>query len=146
MIVIGADHGGVELKEKVKAYLKNKNIECMDYGTFTTDSVDYPLIAEKVANDVASGKYPFGLLFCGTGIGMSIAANKVNGIRAVCCADIKTLKFTRTHNNANILCLGGRIIDESTAIELVETFLNTEFEGGRHQRRIDEISDIEKRN
>ena len=143
MIAIGADHGGFELKESVKKFLDEKGIEYKDFGTHSAESVDYALIAKEVATAVAKGDYDKGILICGTGIGISMAANKVKGIRAACCSDYFSAKFTRLHNDANILCFGGRVVGAGLANELVDVFLNTEFEGGRHQRRIDQITDIE---
>lgn len=144
MIALGADHGGVKLKEAIIAYLKSENIEFEDFGTFNEDSIDYAPIAAKVAHFVADGKAEKGILCCGTGIGMSIAANKVKGIRAAVCSNAYCAEITRHHNNSNILCLGGRVIDEKQAVEFSKLFLDTEFDGGRHQRRIDEISAIER--
>lgn len=142
-IAIGADHGGFELKESIKRHLEEVGgYEICDYGTHTSDSVDYAAIAYKVANAVAEEKI-LGILCCGTGIGISLAANKVKGIRAACCSDYFSAKLTRAHNDANILCLGGRVVGAGLANELVDIFLTTEFEGGRHQRRIDQISAIE---
>lgn len=142
-LAIGADHGGVRLKDAIKAYLDERGIAYHDFGTFTEESVDYPVIAVKVAHAVANGQYDRGLLFCGTGIGISIAANKVRGIRAAVCTDAYSAEYCRRHNNANILCLGGRVIDAAHARELVGLYLDTEFEGGRHERRVQEIADIE---
>lgn len=144
MIALGADHGGFRLKEAIKAYLKAENIAFEDFGTFNEDSVDYAPIAAKAAHFVADGKAEKGILCCGTGIGMSIAANKVRGIRAAVCDNAYCAEITRHHNNANILCLGGRVIDEKQAVEFTRLFLNTGFDGGRHQRRIDEIAAIER--
>ena len=142
-IAIGADHGGFELKESIKKHLEEVGgYEICDYGTYTSDSIDYAAIAYKVANAVADENI-LGILCCGTGIGISLAANKVKGIRAACCSDYFSAKLTRAHNNANILCLGGRVVGAGLANELVDIFLTTEFEGGRHQRRIDQISAIE---
>ncbi len=143
MIAIGADHGGYELKETVKRFLDENGYEYKDFGTYNGETVDYALIAKEAAAEVASGKCDKGILICGTGIGMSMAANKVKGIRAACCSDYFSAKFTRLHNDANILCFGGRVVGAGKAIELVKVFLETEFEGGRHQRRIDQIADIE---
>lgn len=142
-IAIGADHGGYELKENIKRYLDDKKIPYHDFGTHSSESVDYALMAAPVAHAVANGEYTLGLLFCGTGIGISMAANKVKGIRAACCSDYFSAKYTRMHNDANILCMGGRVVGPGLAQELVEIFLNTPFEGGRHQRRIDQIAQIE---
>ncbi len=144
MIAIGADHGGVKLKEAVEKYLDQEQIQYEDFGTFDEASVDYAPIASKVAHSVVDGKAEKGILCCGTGIGMSIAANKVDGIRASVCSDPYSTEMTRRHNNSNILCMGGRVIDEQKAVELVKIYLNTPFEGGRHQRRIDEVSAIER--
>ena len=144
MIALGADHGGVNLKDAIKKYLDSEKIAYQDFGTFDEQSVDYAPIAAKVAHCVADGKAEKGILCCGTGIGMSMAANKVNGIRAAVCANAYCAEITRHHNNANILCLGGRVINEDQAVEFSKLFLNTEFDGGRHQRRIDEIAAIER--
>ena len=144
MLIIGCDLGGLNIKLAVIEYLKSKNIPFEDVGTHTTDSIDYAPIAAKVAHSVADGTYEKGLLFCGTGIGMSMAANKVKGIRAAVCSDNFSAEFTRRHNDANILCLGGRVVSEEKAVELVDLFLNTPFEGGRHANRIALIAAIEK--
>lgn len=143
MIALGADHGGYELKEAIKKHLEENNIEYKDFGTNSTDSVDYAPIGAKTARAVANGECEKGILCCGTGIGISMAANKVKGIRAACCSDYFSAKYTRLHNDANILALGGRVVGVGLALELVDVFLNTEFEGGRHQRRIDQITAIE---
>ena len=143
MIGVGCDHGGFNIKTAVIEYLKKEGIEFEDVGTFNTDSINYAPIAAKIAHGVADGKYEKGLLFCGTGIGMSLAANKVKGIRAACCSDAFSAEFTRRHNDANILCLGGRVVDEKKAVQLVDLFLHTPFEGGRHAERIAEIAKIE---
>ena len=144
MIALGADHGGYALKEAVKKYLDGEKIEYRDFGTFDENSVDYAPIAVKVARFIADGNAELGVLCCGTGIGMSIAANKVKGIRAAVCANEYCAEITRRHNNANILCLGGRVINEKQAVEFTKLFLNAPFDGGRHQRRIDEIASIER--
>lgn len=143
MLAIGADHGGVHLKEEIKRYLDQRGIPYRDFGTFTEESVDYPQIAAKVAHAIADGAYERGLLFCGTGVGISIAANKVKGIRAAVCTDEFSAEYCRRHNDANILCLGGRVIDPEKAKTLVGLFLDTPFEGGRHERRVRQIADIE---
>ena len=145
MIAIGCDHGGYKLKEEIKKDLEEQNIEYKDFGC-NGENCDYPNIASLVAKAVASGEYEKGILICGTGVGMSIAANKIKGIRAACCSDSFSARFTRLHNDANILCLGGRVIGPGTAIELVDLFLHTEYEGGRHVRRLDLISQMEKDN
>ena len=143
MIAIGSDHGGYELKRGIIDYLKSKGIEYRDFGCYNKNSCDYPDIAVEVCRAVVKEECEKALLFCGTGIGISIAANKVNGIRAACCSDIFSAKFTRMHNDANVLCLGGRVVGLGLAIELVEIFLTTEFEGGRHIKRIEKIAAIE---
>ncbi len=144
MIALGADHGGVKLKDAVKKYLDSEKIEYRDFGTFDENSVDYAPIAAKVAHFVADGKAEKGILCCGTGIGMSMAANKVKGIRAAVCDNAYCAEITRHHNDANVLCMGGRVISEDQAVEFSKLFLNTEFDGGRHQRRVDEIAAIER--
>ena len=144
MIAIGCDHGGFELKNHVIKYLEDKGYEVKDYGTYSEDSVDYPDCAKPVCEAVMSGEAEKGILFCGTGIGMSIAANKVKGIRAAACSEHFSAKFTRLHNDSNILCLGGRVIGVGTAIELADLFVDTEFEGGRHANRVDKIMAIER--
>ena len=143
-IAIGCDHGGFELKEAVRGYLEERQIPYEDFGAYNTDSVDYAPIAAKAARAVAAGQADFGVLVCSTGIGISMAANKVKGIRAALCTNEFCAKMTRRHNNANILCMGGKVIDKETAVKLVDIFLHTEFEGGRHQRRIDQIAQIEE--
>ena len=144
MIAIGCDHGGYELKEKVVAYLKEHNYEVKDCGCYSTESVDYPTFGKAAAQAVANGECEKGIVICTTGIGISISANKVKGIRACCCSDYFSAKYTRMHNDANCLCMGDRVIGEGTALELVDVFINTEFEGGRHQTRVDQIMAIEK--
>lgn len=146
MIAIGSDHAGYELKQVIMKHLEERNIEFKDYGTYSEDSCDYAVYAEKTARAVVDGECELGLLFCGTGVGISIAANKVKGIRACCCSDLFSAEMTRMHNNANMLCLGGRVITPEKAIELVDIFLDTPFSGEeRHQRRIDQIIDLENR-
>ena len=145
-ITIGSDHGAVALKDEVKMVLKEyEDIKVTDVGTFGTESVDYPDIAEKVCADVTSGKADLGIVLCGTGIGISIAANKVKGIRCALCGDSLSAEMTRRHNDANILAMGARVLGPGLALKIVDTFLNTEFEGGRHARRIALISDMENR-
>ncbi len=143
MLYLGADHGGYSLKESIKEYLDGKGVEYVDCGTHSEESVDYAPIAKNVCDKVVEDKNNLGILCCGTGIGVSMAANKVNGIRAACCSDYFSAKYTRLHNNANVLCMGGRVVGAGLALELVDVFLNTGFEGGRHQRRIDQLTDIE---
>lgn len=143
-IAIGCDHGGFEMKEQLVEHLRSDGYEVEDYGIYECKSVDYPVIAYKVATAVAAGKQELGILVCGTGIGMSLAANKVKGIRAAACSELFSAKFTRLHNNSNILCLGGRVIGIETAKMMVDTFVTTEFEGGRHAKRVEMIEQIEQ--
>lgn len=146
MIALGSDHAGFELKQVIIKHLEERKIEYKDFGTYSTDSCDYAVFAEKTARAVADGECELGLLFCGTGVGISMAANKVRGIRACCCSDLFSAEMTRLHNNANILCLGGRVVTSEKAKELVDIFLDTPFSGEeRHQRRIDQITDLENR-
>ena len=143
-IAIGCDHGGFNLKKTVYEYLIKKGFEVTDYGTNSADSCNYPDFAEIVAKAVVTEKAECGILICGTGIGISIAANKVKGIRAACCSDTFSAKMCRAHNDANILCFGERVVGAGLALELVDGFLGTEFEGGRHKSRVDLISKIEQ--
>lgn len=143
MIVLASDHAGFPLKEEIKAYLQEKGTELYDAGCYSPERFDYAVSAQKACDMVAEGKADKAILCCGTGIGISMAANKVKGIRAACCSDYFSAKYTRAHNDANVLCMGARVVGAGLAIELVEVFLNTEFEGGRHQTRIDQIADIE---
>ena len=138
-IVIGNDHAGVDLKNKVKEELRKKGHEVINVGTDTLDSVDYPDIVALASEKVLSGEAQFGILICGTGIGISIAANKIKGIRAALAHNEFTAKLSRLHNDANIIALGARVLGDSLAIACVETFINTEFEGGRHARRVGKI-------
>ncbi len=142
-IALGCDHGGFELKEAVRQYLVGKGVACKDFGTYSTESVDYAPIAAKAARCVAAGEADYGILVCSTGIGVSIAANKVKGIRAAVCTNAHCAEMTRRHNNANILCMGGQVVDKETALQLVDIFLSTGFDGGRHERRIGQIAQIE---
>ncbi|MDT8715597.1 ribose 5-phosphate isomerase B [Clostridium sp. 19966] len=144
-IAIASDHAGFRLKKYVIEYLEKKNYEFKDFGTFNENSCDYPDYSLFVAEAVAKGEYEFGILICGTGIGIGIAANKVPGIRAALCHDTFSAHACREHNNANILTMGERIVGPGLAIDIVETFLNSKFEGERHQKRIDKITDIEKK-
>lgn len=146
MIAIGADHGGYELKKAVIEHLEKRGIDYKDFGTYSGEAVDYPVIAEAVGKAVAAGEFERGILVCGTGIGMSMAANKVKGIRAACCSDTFSAKFTRLHNDANILCFGGRVVGAGLALEIVDAYLDAEFEGGRHEKRVKMLMDIEKNN
>lgn len=143
-IGIGNDHSALELKAEIIELLKEKGHEVVDYGTYTTDSCDYPMYGEKVGRAVASGEVEQGILICGTGLGISLAANKVKGIRAAVCSEPYTAKMARQHNNCNILAFGARVVGAELAKMIVETWLNTEFEGGRHERRVDMIMEIEK--
>ena len=145
MIAIGCDHGGFELKQEIIKYLEENKIEYKDFGTYSNESCDYPIYGEAVARAVANGECEKGLLFCGTGIGISLAANKVKGIRAVVCSDCFSAEMSRKHNNANILALGGRVVGFGLARKIVDIWLNTEFEGGRHRRRVDMITEIENK-
>lgn len=143
MIAIGGDHAGYPLKEEIRAYLDENNIEYTDVGCYSPERFDYAISAQKACDMVVSGECDKAILICGTGVGISMAANKVKGIRACCCTDYFSAKYTRLHNDANVLCMGARVIGAGSAIELVDVFLNTEFEGGRHQTRIDQITAIE---
>lgn len=138
-VAIGADHGGFELKEKIVEYLKLKNIEYEDFGTFSNESCDYPEFAKKVARAVSENNFSRGILVCGSGIGMSIVANKFKNVRAALCWNEETAALSREHNNSNVLCLGQRQISESLGLDIVDIWLKTEFEGGRHQKRVDII-------
>ncbi len=142
-VALGCDHGGLNIKNAVIDYLNENNIDYTDFGCYTEDSVDYPVFAYKVATAVTDNTADLGILCCGTGIGISMAANKVKGIRAAVCTNEFMAEMTRRHNNSNILCMGGRIIDEDTAVKLADIFLNTDFEGDRHTRRVDMIAAIE---
>lgn len=144
MIAIGSDHAGFPLKEAIKTYLQENGYEVFDVGAYSTESCDYAVSAKKACDKVVDKTCEKAILCCGTGVGISIAANKVDGIRACCCSDYFSAKFTRAHNDANALCLGARVVGEGLALELVDVFLNTEFEGGRHQKRIDQITAIEQ--
>ncbi len=145
-IALGCDHGGLEHKNSILEHLKSRGFDVVDFGIYEQVSVNYPEIALKVANAVSTQECELGILVCGTGIGMSLAANKVKGIRAAVCSEHFSAKYTRLHNNSNILCLGGRVIGIGTALELVDLFVDTQFEGGRHQTRVDMITEIENRN
>jgi ribose 5-phosphate isomerase B len=145
-LAIASDHGGFDLKKEILSFLKQKNIEAADLGPENTVSVDYPDYAVKVAEAVSTGRADAGLLLCGTGVGMCIAANKFKNVRAAVVEDIFSAKMAKEHNNANILCLGGRVVDAKKAKELVAVWLDTKYEGGRHDRRLDKIREIEKKN
>jgi ribose 5-phosphate isomerase B len=143
-LAIGSDHGGFQLKEEIVRFLESHDIEVKDYGVFSSDSVDYPDIGKEVAQAISQKKYNRGILFCGAGIGMSMVANKYPGVRAALCHDIYTARMSREHNDANILVLGGRSTGPGVAIEVVKTWLETEFSGGRHARRVGKITALEQ--
>ena len=140
-IAIGSDHGGFHYKASIIKALQDKGYDIVDMGTYSPESCDYPIIAKKVARAVAKGDFEKGILVCGTGIGMSMAANKVKGIRAAVCGDTFSARATRAHNNANILCLGQRVVGEGLALDIVDIWLTTKFEGGRHERRVNMIEE-----
>jgi ribose 5-phosphate isomerase B len=146
MLVIGSDHGGFELKEEIKKWLDEKKIEFEDVGTYSKESVNYPEYAEKVAEKVQSKRAEKGIIICRSGIGMSMVANKFKGIRCALCSEETSAKFSRMHNDANVLALGADYISVNEAICIVRAFIATEFEGGRHQARVDMISEIENKN
>ena len=146
-IGLGSDHGGYNLKEEIKKHLESKGIECVDFGTENgVDSVDYPIYGEKVAKAVVNKDVDYGILCCGTGIGISLAANKVKGIRCAVVSDTFSAKMSKAHNNANMLSLGERVIGKGLALEIVDAWINTEFEGERHLRRVNMLNDIEQKN
>lgn len=142
-IVMGSDHAGYELKEAVKAKLESEGHEIMDVGCYSTESVDYPKYGHAVGKAVASGEADKGIAICGSGIGISIAANKVPGIRAALVTSVWQAEMTKMHNDANVLCMGGRVVDEKLAFEMVDAWLNAEFMGDKHLRRINEIEDLD---
>lgn len=142
-IAIGCDHRGFGLKELIIAWLQNEGYSYQDFGCYSTEPVDYPDIAQKVGEAVASGSFDQGILICSTGIGMCIAANKIKGVRAALCHNVFAAQRARQHNDANVLCLGGEDVDTSMALEIVKTFLTTDFEGGRHTRRVSKIRALE---
>ncbi len=144
-IALAADHGGYALKEEVKKHLDELGIAYKDFGTNSEASVDYPDMALPACDAVVSGECDKALLFCGTGVGISMSANKVKGIRACCCSDAFSAEYTRRHNDANALCMGGRVVGPGLACQLVDLFLNTEYEGGRHDRRVEKLMAIENR-
>lgn len=145
-IVMASDHAGFDLKNTLVEQLKNDGYEVEDAGTYSKDSCDYPVFAEKACRYMLEGKAELCILVCGTGIGMSMAANKVRGVRAACCSDTYSAKYTRLHNDANVLCMGARVVGEGLAYEIAKVFLETEFEGGKHLRRIKMINDLEEKN
>lgn len=143
MIALAADHGGYELKEAIKEHLTTQGVEVKDFGTYSTESVDYPIYAEKASRSVAEKECTLGIICCGTGIGVSMVANKIKGIRAAVVTNEFCAEMTRRHNDANVLCMGGRVISKEEAIKFTDIFLNTPFEGGRHINRVCMIKDIE---
>lgn len=144
-VAIGSDHGGLDLKEAVISVLNDLNVTFEDLGTYDRNSCDYPDFAEKVGGAIVAGQFDQGILICGTGIGMSIAANKIQGIRAALCNEIFSAKMARAHNNANILCLGARVVGPGVAQEIVRAYFTTEFEGDRHARRVGKIDTLDAR-
>ena len=144
-IAIGCDHAGPALKADILAYLDEKGIEYKDFGVNEGEKVDYPDKAEEVCREVAAGKFDYGILICGTGVGMSMSANKIKGIRAACVSDYFSAKYTRAHNDANVLCFGARVVGPGLATELVDVFLNTPFEGGRHTPRVEKMMALENK-
>ena len=145
-IAMGNDHTAVELKNIIKAFLEEKGHEVLDLGTNSTESCDYPVYGEKVGRAVASGEADLGIVICGTGVGISLAANKVKGVRACVCSEPYTAKLSRMHNNSNVLAFGARVVGSEIAKMITEEWLNAEYEGGRHQRRVDMLTEIENRN
>lgn len=145
-IVMGADHAGYTLKDKIKATLTERGYEIVDVGTFSSESCKYPVIAHDLCTVLQNGEAELGILICGTGVGMSICANKHKGIRAACVSDTFSARLTRMHNDSNVLCFGERVVGYGLAMELVDAFIETEFEGGRHAERVALINDIENEN
>lgn len=145
-IAIGNDHTALEMKDEIKKILEEKGYEVIDYGTNSTESCDYPVYGEKVANAVAAGDADLGIAICGTGVGISLACNKVNGIRCCVCSEPYTARLSKMHNNSNVLAFGARVIGVEMAKMITEEWLSAEYEGGRHQRRVDQVMDIERRN
>ena len=145
MIAIGSDHGGYALKQVIISHLADRGIEFRDFGTYSEESCDYPEYGEAVGRAVASGECELGIAVCGTGIGISIAANKVHGVRAAACSDCFTAEMCRRHNDANVLALGGRVIGPGLALKIVDIFLSTGFDGGRHARRLGKLAESEAR-
>ncbi len=145
-IALGCDHGGLNLKNAIKKHLEEQNYEVEDFGTYSTESVDYPDYAKKAAMAVSSGDADCGILVCGTGIGIGISANKVKGIRCATVGDTFSARMTKAHNNANMIALGERVTGIGLGLDIVDAYLNSEFEGGRHQKRIDKMMEIESEN
>ena len=146
MIALGCDHGGFALKQEIMKHLDDRGLAYKDYGTYTEESCDYPIYGEAVGRAVASGACELGIIICGTGIGISMAANKVTGVRAALCGDCFSAEMTRKHNDANVLALGARVVGPGLALKIVDTFLDNEFEGGRHARRVALLNEIESGN
>ncbi len=144
-IAMGNDHSAVEMKKEIKAYVEGKGFQVIDFGTDSTESCDYPIYGEKVGRAVVSGEADLGILICGTGVGISLAANKVKGVRACVCSEPFSAKLSRQHNNTNILAFGARVVGVELAKMIVDQWLEAEFEGGRHQRRVDMLMAIEER-
>ena len=144
IIALASDHAGYPLKEEIKAHFEKTGVKFIDLGTDSTASVNYPDYAVKLCNAITEGEADLGILVCGTGIGMSMAANKCRGIRAACCSDTFSARMTRMHNNANVLCMGARVVGAGLGIDLAEIFINTEFEGGRHNARVDMVNALDK--
>lgn len=142
-VALAADHGGYELKEAIRKHLDEIGVAYKDFGSYTGEACDYPDVAEAACRAVVAGECDKALLFCGTGVGISMSANKIRGIRACCCSDAFSAEYTRRHNDANALCMGGRVVGSGLGVYLVDLFLNTPFEGGRHQRRIDKMMALE---
>ena len=146
MIALGCDHGGFALKQEIMKHLDDRGLAYKDYGTYTEESCDYPIYGEAVGRAVASGACELGIIICGTGIGISMAANKVKGVRAALCGDCFSAEMTRKYNDANVLALGARVVGPGLALKIVDTFLDNEFEGGRHARRVALLNEIESGN
>jgi ribose 5-phosphate isomerase B len=144
MIAIGSDHGGFALKQEIMKHLEERKLEYIDFGTYSSDSCDYPKYGAAVGRAVADGACERGILICGTGIGISISANKIHGVRAALCGDCFSAEMTRRHNDANIVALGARVVGPGLALKIVDTFLDTEFEGGRHERRVQQMMALEE--
>jgi ribose 5-phosphate isomerase B len=144
MLYVGSDHGGFKLKECIKKYFEENNILFKDLGVYTEVSFDYPIISQKLCNEVLKEQNNKGILICGTGVGVCIAANKVKGIRAALCSSSYLAQMCRKHNNANVLCMGARVLDNEQGIDIVKNFLSADFEGGRHSRRVNQIMEMEK--
>lgn len=144
-IVFASDHAGYSLKNKLMLLLRNEGYDVSDVGAFSEESCDYPVFAELACDAVLHQKAERAILICGTGVGMSMAANKINGVRAACCSDVFSTKYTRLHNDANVLCLGARVLGEGLAFELVKIFVETEYEGGKHARRVAMLSELEEK-